>query len=99
MSKGTANYLKESLMEVIKSGTGRSAEPQKCTAAAKTATAQTGWIREGKTVDHSWLCGFFPAENPKYVVVIISENTSGGGTPCGPLFSAVCDAVYSLNLS
>ncbi len=99
MSRGTAGYLKESLMEVIKSGTGRSAEPKKCTAAAKTATAQTGWLREGKTVDHSWLCGFFPAENPKYVVVIISENTSGGGTPCGPLFSAVCDAVYSLNLS
>ncbi|MBR3593508.1 MAG: penicillin-binding protein 2 [Clostridia bacterium] len=99
MSEQTANKLKKSLYEVINRGTGTSARPTLCTAAGKTATAQTGWIKEGKAVDHSWLCGFFPADNPKYVVVIISENTSGDGTPCGPLFSAVCDAVFRLKLS
>ncbi len=99
MSEQTANTLKEALFEVIDRGTGKNAKPTLCTAAGKTATAQTGWLDNGKAVDHSWLCGFFPADDPKYTVVIISENTSGGGTPCGPVFSAVCDAIYSLNLS
>ncbi len=99
MSEQTAQTLKEALFEVIESGTGTSAKPHLCTAAGKTATAQTGWLDNGKAVDHSWLCGFFPADNPKYTVVIISENTSGGGTPCGPVFSAICDAIWSLNLS
>ncbi|MBE6766225.1 MAG: penicillin-binding protein 2 [Ruminococcaceae bacterium] len=97
MSKNTAELLKSSLCDVINEGTGTSAKPSRCSAAGKTATAQTGWIKDGRAVDHSWLCGFFPAENPRYVVVIISEDTSGEGTPCGPLFSAVCDAVFALN--
>ncbi len=99
MSEETADKLRAALKSVIESGTGTSGKPSLCTAAGKTATAQTGWKQNGKAVDHSWLCGFFPADNPKYTVIIISENTSGGGTPCGPLFSAVCDAVYALNLS
>ncbi len=99
MSEQTAKVLSEALLEVLESGTGKNASPKLCTAAGKTATAQTGWRQDGKAVDHSWLCGFFPADNPQYVVVIISENTSGGGTPCAPLFSAICDAIYTLNLS
>ncbi len=99
MSEQTAGILKDALCEVIKKGTGRAAAPKNCTAAGKTATAQTGWLIDGKAVDHSWFCGFFPAESPRYVVVIISENTSGGGTACPPVFSALADAIYTLKLS
>ncbi len=99
MSEKTAETLKNALIQVIKKGTGAQAAPKVCTAAGKTATAQTGWIINGKAVNHSWFCGFFPAENPRYVAVIISENTSGGGTPCPPVFSALADAIYTLKLS
>ncbi|MBQ1231054.1 MAG: penicillin-binding protein 2 [Clostridia bacterium] len=99
MSEKTAEILKKALAEVIRKGTGKAAAPTVCTAAGKTATAQTGWKVENKAVNHSWFCGFFPAENPRYVAVIISENTSGGGTPCPPVFSALADAVYTLKLS
>ncbi len=99
MSAESAEYLREALCDVIKSGTGKSAKTSLCTAAGKTATAQTGWKRDGRAVDHSWLCGFFPAEEPKYVAVIISEDTSGDGTPCAPLFAQLADAIYSLKLS
>ncbi len=99
MSEETASFLKQSLFEVVLSGTGTAAKPKNCTAAGKTATAQTGWKIDGNNVDHSWFCGFFPAEQPRYTVVIISENTSGGGTPCAPIFSAIADAVYAIKLS
>lgn len=99
MSEETATFLMQSLLDVILHGTGGAAKPQNCTAAGKTATAQTGWKIDGKNVDHSWFCGFFPADNPKYTVVIISENTSGGGTACAPLFARIADAIYNIKLS
>ncbi len=99
MSEESASFLKQSLFEVVASGTGTAAKPENCTAAGKTATAQTGWKIDGNNVDHSWFCGFFPADEPRYTVVIISENTSGGGTPCAPVFAAVADAVCAIKLS
>lgn len=96
MSEETAETLRLCLYEVINRGTGAAARPKNVTGAGKTATAQTGWIIDGKAVDHSWFCGFFPADNPLYTVVVLSENTSGGGTACAPVFSRVADAVYAL---
>lgn len=98
-SEKTAETLKAALVSVVKNGTGKAASPTLCSAAGKTATAQTGWKDNGKAVDHSWFCGFFPADNPRYVVVIVSENTSGDGTPPAPLFSSLADSIYNLNLS
>lgn len=99
MSEQTAATIKNALMDVIKKGTGVSAAPKKCTAAGKTATAQTGWLDGERKVEHSWFCGFFPAEDPQYVAVILSEDTNGGGTACSPLFSRLADAIFDLKLS
>lgn len=99
MSEETAAFLKDALCGVITDGTGVLAAPKFTTAAGKTATAQTGWIKDGKAVDHSWFCGFFPADEPRYVAVIISENTSGGGTAPAPLFSELADIIYTIKLS
>lgn len=99
MSRKTAATIKEALCDVVAKGTGQAARPKSCTAAGKTATAQTGWIINEKSVNHSWFCGFFPADDPQYVAVIISENTNGGGTACPPIFSRLADAVYTLKLS
>ena len=48
--------------------------------AAKTGTAQTGVRNE---YYNSWIVGFFPYENPKYVFVVVMErgpssNSTGG---------------------
>lgn len=77
MSKETADFLKEALKAVVETGTGTAAKPELCTAAGKTATAQTGRYNNlGKEINNSWFCGFFPYEEPEYVAVIMSE----GGT-------------------
>lgn len=99
MSAETAEKIGAALENVVENGTGLAAKPKLCTAAGKTATAQTGWIENGRFVEHSWFCGYFPADNPRYVAVIISEDTNGGGTPCSPLFARVADAVFKLKLS
>ncbi len=75
ISKETADILKEYLVKVVESGTGTKAKAQGVTVAGKTATAQTGKKDSGGTgIEHSWFCGFFPVEKPKYIVCVIIEE-------------------------
>lgn len=87
----TANKLKTDLLAVLdEDGTGKTANPSLTTAAGKTGTAQTGVIKGGKKVTNSWFCGFFPYDNPKYAVTVLSENAKGG---CGDIFAAIADGI------
>lgn len=96
MSEETAEKLKEYLSSVIEEGTGEAAKPELCTAAGKTATAQTGrYFKNKKEINNSWFCGFFPLEKPKYAVVILSE---GGTTKqTAGAFAKIADGITKLN--
>lgn len=93
MSEQTANTLKNYLYEVVENGTGKEAKPQFCFAAGKTATAETGWKKEGKTIQNSWFCGFFPFENPKYAVCVMIEDYEQGGVTGAPVFRKIADNI------
>ncbi len=49
--------------------------------AGKTGTAETA---PGKP-DHAWFTGYVPAENPKYVVVVVLEHGGSGSKAAGPI--------------
>ena len=93
MEKATANFLKEYLSSVLSEGTGIAANPKTVTAAGKTATAQTGRYENGIEICQGWFCGFFPLENPKYVVIVFSENTSRQTISCGEIFAQIADGI------
>lgn len=99
MFKETANKIKEQLKAVLEYGTGKSAMPTLTSAAGKTATAETGWIKNGKKIENSWFCGFFPQENPKYVVSVLIENSMGGDDIAAPVFSKIADSITTLENS
>ena len=93
-SENTAEKLKKDLSAVLdEDGTGKAAKPKHTTAAGKTGTAQTGVVKGGKKVTNSWFCGFFPLDNPKYAVTILSENAKGG---CGGIFADIADEITKL---
>ena len=89
MSDGTAKKLTEFLKGVVTDGTGTAANPKNTTAAGKTATAQTGRYKNGIEITHSWFCGFFPAESPRYAVCVMVEE--GGGS--AEIFSKIADGI------
>lgn len=94
-SKSTARTLKNALFAVVEEGTGTAAKPQNVSAAGKTATAQTGrYDQKGREITNSWFCGFFPAENPKYVAVILSEGESS--VPTTQIFARLADNMAAL---
>ncbi|MBR7133584.1 MAG: penicillin-binding protein 2 [Clostridia bacterium] len=95
MSDETAKLLREYLTAVLTEGTGKSALPKTVTAAGKTATAQTGRYESGVEICQGWFCGFFPAENPKYVAVIFSEDTRKQTASCSEIFGALADRITS----
>ena len=96
MSSETAALLRGYLAAVIKEGTGTSAKPQTVSAAGKTATAQTGKYENGVEICQGWFCGFFPAEEPKYTVIVFSEDTSRQSASCGEVFAEIADKIASL---
>lgn len=93
MKQSTATILREYLAAVLTEGTGESAKPENISAAGKTATAQTGKYENGIEICQGWFCGFFPAEKPKYTVVVFSENTLKQNMPCGKIFSFIADDI------
>lgn len=95
-SENTAALLRECLAEVLISGTGESAKPLTVTAAGKTATAQTGKFENGVEICEGWFCGFFPFENPKYTVVVFSEDTRMQEKNCNEIFAFLADKIAAL---
>ncbi len=93
MSKETADTIKFYLKGVLDGdGTGYLADPKIISAAGKTATAQTGIIKDGKSVTNTWFCGFFPYESPRYVISVLAENTEAS---CAGIFAEIINKMYS----
>ena len=96
MSEETAKLLRGYLAAVIAEGTGVKASPKTVTAAGKTATAQTGKYESGTEICEGWFCGFFPADKPKYTVIVFSENISRQSLSCAEVFAEIADRITEL---
>ena len=61
--------------------------------AGKTGTAQSGIYAGGKETLRTWFAGYFPAENPEYIVVVLNENGSSGTSDCVPVLKAIAEGI------
>ena len=95
VSEKTSKTVKKALEKAVNEGSGKSAKPSNTTASGKTATAQSGWYANGMEITHSWFAGFFPSDNPKYVVVILKENGKSGSYDCAPIFKSIAELITS----
>lgn len=62
--------------------------------AGKTGTAQTGAGR----ADHAWFAGYFPADTPRWVVVVIVEHGGDGSVSAGPPARRLIEQIVQLGL-
>lgn len=98
MSGDTARILGECLREAVLNGTAKAGASDKVTSAAKTGTAETGIIKNGKAINQAWYAGYFPYEDPKYVCVVLAEGGTSGGSSAGPIFKEIAERIYSSSL-
>lgn len=95
--------LTEMMVETVRSGTGILAQIEGYTIAAKTGTAQKavpgqGYVK-GKYV--ASFVGFFPAEAPRYLIVVVLDEPGGreyyGSMTAAPVFKEIAQGLISLD--
>lgn len=100
----TIQKARKMLEGVVERGTAKYLKTADYKIAAKTGTAQIllaggKYGEEGQRKYQGSLCGYFPAANPKYsMIVVISEPNNGeyyANAVAGPVFRDVADKVYS----
>lgn len=80
--------IKEMMKSVSKEGTGKDLSdlPEGC--GVKTGTAQS--TVNNINVNHSWITGFYPENNPKYAITVLVEGNENGNKSSIPLFKEIC---------
>lgn len=90
------NIINEMLLKTVSEGSGSNAKPMCFDAAGKTATAETGKTVNGNKTVHTWFAGYFPAENPEYVITVFREDGNYSSTDCAPVFRDIADGITGL---
>ncbi|WP_374529474.1 penicillin-binding protein 2 [Acinetobacter sp.] len=82
--------MRDAMVDVIETGTGRGIRTPMYKIAGKTGTAQVKSIAQGKRyneallterqLDHGLFVGFAPAENPEIAIAVVWENGRHGGS-------------------
>ncbi len=101
ISEGTSAVMKNLLVGVVKEGTGTNAQLKSVTIGGKTGTSQK--LIDGKYSKlqyNSSFVGFFPAESPKIVCLILVNSPKVGrygGSVAAPIFKNVAEKIIELN--
>lgn len=91
LKQSTCNRLVDYMRYVVTNGTGATAEDKNKKSAGKTATAQTGQYFFGQEKLNTWFVGIYPYDNPKYAIVIMTENGTSGSKNCCPIFRTIVE--------
>ncbi len=104
LSDKSVNWLQETLKLVVEKGTARLGKSEYFTIAGKTGTAQK-YDPKIKALSnekfYTWFAGYFPADNPKFTIVIFVNEPKkikkwefiGGGTVSAPVLKDIVDRV------
>ncbi|WP_257668647.1 penicillin-binding protein [Parapedobacter tibetensis] len=102
-SESTIRKLQDMLEGVMTQGTGKRLNNPNFATAGKTGTAQmadgAAGYRDGKY--QSSFAGYFPADNPKYSIIVVIRNPRNGyygASIAGPIFRELADMVYANDL-
>jgi len=109
-SDETLAQVKECLLEVVQGehGTGRKIKDSTYLIAGKTGTAVTALnnkgYNKGNKIYQSSFIGYFPANDPKYSIAVVIQNSNQskliyGADVSGTVFKKISDRIYARYLS
>lgn len=100
VSKKTAQTVRDLMTLVVSEGSGISAALDEVAVAGKTGTSQTGmYVLQGdepREILNTWFGGFFPADHPRWAVVVLVENGETGGKSAAPIFKQIARDMLKL---
>jgi len=84
--------VRESMLDVIRFGTGRNVNPPVPTA-GKTGTAE--YIERGQLKKYAWMIAYAPYDDPEIAVAIVVEEGDSGGRTAAPIVRDVLMAHFA----
>lgn len=94
ISAQNAALLRAMLVQVVQQGTAQDAAGLSGGAGGKTGTAQTGqFTPEGTERCNLWFAGFWPAEKPRYTIVVLQDGAVHTAYSGAAIFAQVCNAL------
>ena len=102
-SEEAISKMQKMLEGVMIEGTGKKLTSPLYTSAGKTGTAQMADNARGygQRKYQSSFAGYFPADNPKYSMIVVVRNPRNGyygGSVAGPVFKELADMVFANDL-
>lgn len=96
ISKEVSDIAKEYLINVVEKGTGRGLDTSYFGGAGgKTGSAEA--VLNGERTIHGWFSGFFPKQDPQYVITVLVEKGHSGSLSAAPIFEKIAkeiDRIY-----
>ena len=101
-SPKTIAQLQELLLGVVENGTARNIKNPNYKIAGKTGTAQKIIDGSYKEIYYTSFAGYFPADRPKYSMVVVIDSPKGvavfGGDVSAPVFKEIADKIFAKDL-
>lgn len=101
-SEKTVKQLQELLEGVVSQGTAKNISNADYKIAGKTGTAQKLVNGAYTKKYYTSFAGYFPADRPKYSMIIVIDSPNGfaayGGDVSAPVFKEIADRIYALDL-
>ncbi len=96
ISKENSQIVNKFMAEVVLRGTAKKLNLEDIGGACgKTGSAQA--ILNGENTIHGWFSGYYPRENPKYVITVFVEEGFSGSKSAVPIFGKIAREIYMKN--
>ncbi|MFA5524936.1 MAG: penicillin-binding transpeptidase domain-containing protein [Tissierellales bacterium] len=93
LSTRLCRQITNCLEGVIDSGTAKNVNLSRIGDAA----GKTGSAENSMKNTHAWFSGFYPRDNPKYVITVFIEEGGSGGKIAVPIFEEIAKNIYDIN--
>jgi len=104
-SQKTVDLLTSMMIGVVQEGTAQGLKNPDYLVAGKTGTSKVSNGNNGYKPGayNASFCGFFPADNPQYSIVVMISEPKGanyyGGTVAAPVFKDIADRIYASHIA
>ncbi len=99
ISEKTARIVQDLMIKTVKEGTGKTAALKTVQSAGKTATSQEGIVKnddEEREILNTWFAGFFPADKPRWAIVVLVEDGTSGAADAAPVFKEIAEGMLDI---
>jgi len=91
--KDTADKIKNFLDKVTQYGTGINANDASFGGCGgKTGTPEISV--NGNSQQNGWFAGYFPKDDPRYIIVVFIEDAAQGSAECTPVFRNIAEGIH-----